>query len=84
MKPKEPFQQSDLILGITNVKTLLNTLHAHIGYDEYGHLVHTEKKSGKQKISLKRWPDVQAAKAAVATELGKIEWEALDEPPPAA
>ena len=48
MKPKESFQQSDLILGITNVKTLLNTLHAHIGYDQYGHLVHTEKKSGKQ------------------------------------
>jgi hypothetical protein len=46
--------------------------------------VHTEKKSGKQKISLKRWPDAQAAKVPVAAELGKIEWEALDEPPPAA
>jgi hypothetical protein len=66
------------------VRTLLSNLYAHIGYDDYGYLVHTDKKSGKQKISLKKWPDVQAAKAAVATELSKIQWEALDEPPPAA
>jgi hypothetical protein len=72
---------SNLIHGITNVKTLLITPRAYVGYDDDGYLVHTDKKSGKQKISLKRWPDAQAAKLVVATALGKIEWEALDEPP---
>jgi hypothetical protein len=65
------------------VKTLLNSPRAHVGYEEDGHLLYTDKKSGKQKISLKRWPDLQSAKKAVATELGKIEWEGLDEPPAA-
>jgi hypothetical protein len=46
--------------------------------------VHTAKKSGKQKISVKRWPDVQSAKVAVSNDLGKIEWEDLNEPPSAA
>ena len=66
------------------MKTLLNTLRAHIGYDDDGFLVHTDKRSGKQKVTLKSWPNVETAKVAVATELGKIEWETLDEPPPAA
>jgi len=66
------------------VKTLLNNFHAHIGYDDDGFLVHTDKGSGKQKVSLQRWPSVEAAKTAVATELAKIGWETLAEPPPAA
>ena len=66
------------------MRTLLNNLYAHIGYDDYGYLVHTAKKSGKQKISVKRWPDVQSAKVAVSNDLGKIEWEDLNEPPSAA
>lgn len=63
------------------MKTLLNNLRAHIGYDDNGFLVHTDKESGKQKVSLERWPNVETAKMAVATGLGKIEWEALDERP---
>ena len=66
------------------MKTLLNTLRVHVGYDDDGFLVHTDKRSGKQKVSLKSWPSVETAKAAVATELGKIAWETLDEPPSAA
>ena len=66
------------------MKTLLNNLWARIGYVDDGHLVHTDKRTGKQKISLKTWPDVATAKGAVTTGLSKIEWEELNEPPPAA
>ena len=63
------------------MKTLLNNLRAHIGYDDNGFLVHTDKESGKQKGQSRGWPNVETAKMAVATGLGKIEWEALDERP---
>jgi hypothetical protein len=66
------------------VKTLLNDLGAHIGYEDDGHLVHTDKRTGVQKVSLETWPDVASAKEAVAEKLNKIEWEELKEPPPAA
>ncbi len=66
------------------MKTILNNLWAHIGYDDDGYLVHTDKRTGKQKTSLKAWPDVTSAKEAVAARLGEIEWEELQEPPPAA
>ena len=66
------------------VKTILNNLWAHIGYDDDGYLVHTDKRTGKQKTSLKTWPDVKSAKEAVAARLSEIEWEELQEPPPAA
>jgi hypothetical protein len=66
------------------VKTLLNNLWAHIGYDDDGHLVHTDKRSGRQRISLETWPDLASAKKALAAGLSKIEWEELKEPPPAA
>jgi hypothetical protein len=59
---------------ISIVKTLLNSLHVHIGYDDEGFLAYTDKKSGKQKVSVKTWPDVQSAKVAVATGLAEIEW----------
>ena len=66
------------------MKTLLNNFWAHIGYEEDGHLVYTDKRSGRQKISVKAWPDAMSAKKAVARELSKIEWEELKEPPSAA
>jgi hypothetical protein len=34
------------------VKTVLNNLWTHIGYDDDGHLVHTDKRTGVQRISL--------------------------------
>jgi hypothetical protein len=71
--------QLDLI-----VKTILNNLWSHIGCQDDGHLVHTDKRTGKQKISLQTSADVVSAKTAVAKGLGKIEWEELKEPPPAA
>jgi hypothetical protein len=69
---------------LTIVKTLLNNLWAYIGYDDDGHLVHTDKRTGKQKTSLETWPDARSAKEAVAARLSEIEWEELQEPPPAA
>ena len=34
------------------MKTLLNNLWAHIGYEDDGHLVHTDKRTGAQRVSL--------------------------------
>ena len=69
---------------VTIMKTLLNNLRVHIGYEDNGHLVHTDKGTGAQKISRKTWFNVESARNAVAKDLGKIEWDALKEPPPAA
>ena len=55
------------------MRTLLNDLYAHIGYDDYGYLVHTDKKSGKQKMSRERWADVQTAKKLFSRTAYKIE-----------
>ena len=66
----------------TIVKTLLNNLWTHIGYEDDGRLVHTDKKTGVQKISLKTWFDMASAKKAL--DAGKIEWKEWTEPPPAA
>jgi hypothetical protein len=66
------------------VKTVQNNLSTHIGHEDDGHLVHTDKRTGAQKISLKAWPDLASAKKAVAAGFSKIEWEELKEPPPAA
>jgi hypothetical protein len=63
------------------VKTLLNNLWAHIGYEDDGHLVHTDKRTGAQKISRRAWVNIATARQAVASDLGKIEWEELKEPP---
>ena len=46
--------------------------------------MHTDKRTGAQKISIETWPDVSSAKEAVARGLGKIEWEELNRPRPAA
>jgi hypothetical protein len=66
------------------MKTLLNNLWAHIGYEDDGHLLHTDKRTGAQRVSVQNWPDPASAKKALAGGPGKIEWEELKEPPPAA
>jgi hypothetical protein len=73
------FSESDMI-----VKTLLNNLWTHIGYEDDGHLVHTDKRTGKQMVSAKAWPSLVSARQALAIGFSKIEWEELKEPPPAA
>jgi hypothetical protein len=46
--------------------------------------VHTDKRTGVQRISLKTWRDLASAKQAVTAGFSKIEWEELKDPPPAA
>jgi hypothetical protein len=59
---------------------LLNGVWMDIHYEDGGHLVHTDKRTGKQKISFRMWPDIGSANKALAAELGKIEWEEFEEP----
>ena len=66
------------------VKTVLNNLWTHIGYEDDGRLVHTEKKNGIQFVSVRRWPSLMAARQALDAGFSKIEWEELKEPPPGA
>src|SRR5260370_30733119 len=50
---------------ITIVKTVLNDLWSHVGYEDDGHLVHTDKRTGKQFVSVKTWLNLVAARQAV-------------------
>jgi hypothetical protein len=59
-------------------------LWTHIGFEDDGLLVHTDKRTGVQRICLKTWPNVASATEAVAAGFSKIEWEELREPPPVA
>ena len=66
------------------VKTLLNNLWTHIGYEADGHLLHTDKRTGMQFVSVKRWPNLVAARQALDFGFSKIEWEELKDLPPGA
>jgi hypothetical protein len=65
------------------VKTVLNNLWTHIGYGDDGHLVHTDKRTGMQFVSVRTWPNLVAARQALDIGFSKIEWEEFKEPPPA-
>ena len=64
------------------MKTVLNNLWTHIGYEDDGRLVHTDKKTGIQFLSVKTWSSLMAARQALDADFSKIEWEELKEPPP--
>jgi hypothetical protein len=76
------------------VKTVLNNLWTHIGYEDDGRLLHTDKKTEPrqfvllelhvQLVSVKTWPSLMAARQALDAGFGKIEWEGLKDPPPGA
>jgi hypothetical protein len=66
------------------VKTVLNNLRTHIGHEDDGRLVHTDKRSGMQFVSVKTLPNLVAARQALDFGFSKIEWEELKEPPPTA
>jgi len=70
--------------GLSIVKTVLNNLWTHIGHEDDGHLVHTDKRTGMQLVSVKTWPSLASARQALAIGFSKIEWEELKEPPPGA
>jgi hypothetical protein len=64
---------------VTTMKTLLNSTWDQIGYQDDGHLVHTDKRTGKQEISFRMWPDVARANKTLASGLGRIEWDEFEE-----
>ena len=71
-------------IGLSIVKTVLNNIWTHIEYEDDGHLVHTDKRTGMQFVSVKAWPSLVSARQALDAGFSKIEWEELKEPPPAA
>ena len=68
--------------GLSFVKTVLNNLWTHIGYEDDGRLVHTDKRTGMQFVTVKTWPSLMSARQALDAGFSKIEWEELKEPPP--
>ena len=71
-------------IGLSIVKTVLNNIWTHIGYEDDGRLVHTDKRTGMQFVSVKAWPSLVSARQALDAGFSKIEWEELKEPPPVA
>jgi hypothetical protein len=59
------------------VKTLLNNASTHIGYEDDGRLVHADKRSGMQWVSVKTWPNLISARLALDAGFSKIAWEEL-------
>jgi hypothetical protein len=55
------------------VKTVLNNIWTHIGYEDDGRLVHTDKRTGMQFVSVKAWPSLVSARQALDAGFSKIE-----------
>ena len=53
------------------MKTLVNEVWTEIAYHDDGHLLHTDKRTGKQTIT--------SADRMLAEGLGKIQWEEIEE-----
>jgi hypothetical protein len=64
------------------MKTILNNSSSHISYEYDGRLVHTDKKTGLQMVSIYTWPSLSKAREALANAFGKIEWQKFNRPPP--
>ena len=63
------------------MKTVLNNLSSHISYEHDGRLVHTDKKTGVQMVSIYTWPSLRGAREALANAFGKIQWQKFNESP---
>jgi hypothetical protein len=61
------------------MRVLLNETWAQVGYYADGHLVHTDKRTGKLTISVRVWPDIVSANRALSNGLTAIEWDEWDE-----
>jgi hypothetical protein len=64
------------------MKTVLNNLSSHISYERDGRLVHTDKQTGAQMVSIYTFPSLSGAREALANAFGKIEWQKFNEQPP--
>jgi hypothetical protein len=57
------------------MQTVLDDDLNQVDFDNDGHLVHTDKRTGERRASLRRWPDIASAKKELADGFSKIEWE---------
>jgi hypothetical protein len=58
------------------MQTLVDDDLNRVDFDNDGHLVHTNKRPGERRASLRRWPDLASAKKELAAGgFSKIEWE---------
>jgi hypothetical protein len=64
------------------MKRILNNSSSHISYEHDGRLIHTDKKTGLQIVSIYTWPSLSGAREALSNASGKIEWQKFNEPPP--
>jgi hypothetical protein len=64
--PRYPPYKSSIIM-----KTVLNDLCIHVGFEHDGRLIHTDKKSGVQMASVYTWPSLRQAREAWADAFGK-------------
>jgi len=63
------------------MKTVLDDLCIHVGYEHDGRLIHTDKMTGVRMVSIYTWPSLRGAREALADAFGQIEWEKLTKPP---
>jgi hypothetical protein len=61
------------------MRVLLNQTWAQVGYYADGHLVHTDKRTGKLIISVRVWPDIASADRVLSNGLAAIDWQEWDE-----
>lgn len=61
------------------MRTLVNEVWTLIDYQNDGHLVHTDKRTGKQMVSFRTWPDITSADRTLAEGAGKIQWDEFEE-----
>jgi hypothetical protein len=60
------------------MKTLVNEVWTQIAYHSDGHLVRTDKRTGKQTVSFRVWLDMASANRTLAEGFGKIRWDEVD------
>jgi hypothetical protein len=59
------------------VKTVLNNLSTHIGYEDDRRLVHTDKRTGTQFVSIRTWTRGRSWPKVQQNRMGRIEGTAV-------
>jgi hypothetical protein len=67
------------VLEGTAVRTLVNEVWTEIAYHNDGHLLRLDKRTGKQTISFRVWPDSASADRTLAEGHSAIAWEEIEE-----
>ena len=61
------------------MRTLVNEVWTEIAYHNDGHLLRLDKRTGKQTISFRVWPDSASADRTLAEGHSAIAWEEIEE-----